>query len=138
MAVRTMFPTLADAPRDRWPTNLRVHPAPAHVGGSVETIQCRCMRTVPADEMVDLRELSAAVLTGLGLTVAVECQACFHHHLNHGRALHSEIATALGMDAGVIASMARAETEMLQRGWSVRTAMNTHLVPLPTEPLIVP
>jgi hypothetical protein len=129
-----MFPTLADAPRSAWPTNLRVHPAPAQIGGSVETIQCRCMRTVPAEEMVDLRELSSDVLTGLGLTAPVECQACFHHHLNHGRAMHSEIATALGMDSGVIASMIRSETEMLERGWSMRTAKNTHLVALPAEP----
>jgi hypothetical protein len=125
-----MFPRLADAPRDKWPTSLRVHPAPAHIGGSVETIQCGCQRTVPADEMVDLRELPPGVLAGLGLTAPVECQACFHHHLNHGRALHSAIATALDMDSSVIASLRSAETEMLSRGWAMRTSVNSHLLPL--------
>jgi hypothetical protein len=129
MAVRTMFPTLADVPRDQWPTSLHVHPAPAHLEGSQETIQCACTRTVPADEMIDLRELSASQLRVLGLTTPVECRACFHEHVRHGRALHSDVARAIGLHTSTTTALEAGEREGLRRGWCVQTARNAHLAP---------
>lgn len=134
MAVRTQFPTLADAARASWPASLRVHPAPAHLEGAEETIQCACNRTVPAREMVDLRELSATQLAELGLTAPIECQACFHEHVRHGRALHSAVARALGLHERTAAALEAGEREGLHRGWHVRTAANRHLHPSVKDP----
>lgn len=127
MTARTMFPTLADAPRAEWPATLRIHPAPLGIGGSEETIECGCQRTVPAREMVDLREIPAGERADLGILTAVLCQACFHTHESAGRHLHYQIAERLGLHAAVVASLRAGATEAVARGWASRTARNQHL-----------
>ena len=127
--MRTTFPTLADTARGAWPAGLRIIAADPTTDGDVERVMCGCYRTVPANEMVDLREIPAPARAAIGIASPILCHACFHHQERVGQLLHSAIAGALGMHGAVVASLESGERESLRRGWHATTARNRRLAP---------